>query len=127
MTTPIVNFPQIVEHYASFYEGVFSEDAFIQFKRYISGLLISENKSIDGINRLFVEEKRNQSSLNRLLTEYAWSQTELNEARLEMLNNVPRTKIKKTTGVLGLDDTLLIHYGQKFENIALLWDHVNDC
>ena len=127
MTTPIVSFPQIVEHYACFYESVFSEDAFIQFKRYISGLLISENKSIDGINRLFVEEKRNQSSLNRLLTEYAWSRKKLNEARLEMLNSVPRTKIKKTTGVLGLDDTLLTHYGQKFENIALLWDHVNNC
>ena len=126
MTTPIVSFPQIVEHYAHFYESVFSEDAFIQFKRYISGLLISENKTIDGINRLFVEEPRNQSSLNRLLTEYLWSRTELNEARLAMLNSVPRTRIKKTTGVLGLDDSLLAHYGQKFEKIALLWDHVSN-
>lgn len=127
MATPIVSFPQIVEHYAHFYEAVFSKDAFIQFKRYISGLLLSENKSIDGINRLFVEEKRNQSSLNRLLTEYWWSRTALNEARLEMLDSIPRTRIKKTTGVLGLDDTLLTHYGHKFENIALLWDHVNNC
>jgi len=125
MTTPIVNIPQIVEHYAHFYEPVFSEEAFIQFKRYISGLLLSENKSIDGINRLFVGEKRNQSSLNRLLTKYSWARAALNEARLEMLDSVPRTKIKRTTGVLGLDDTLLIHYGQKFENIALLWDHVS--
>ena len=125
MTTPIVNTPQIVEHYAHFYEPVFSEEAFIQFKRYISGLLLSENKSIDGINRLFVGEKRNQSSLNRLLTKYSWARAALNEARLEMLDSVPRTKIKRTTGVLGLDDTLLIHYGQKFENIALLWDHVS--
>ncbi len=127
MTTPIVSFPQIVEHYAHFYEPVFSEEAFIQFKRYISGLLLSENKSIDGINRLFVKETRNQSSLNRLLTEYPWSRTELNKARLEMLKSVPRTKIKKTTGVLGLDDTLLTHYGQKFEKIAKLWDHVHNC
>jgi len=127
MTTPIVSFPQIVEHYAHFYETVFSESALIQFKRYISGLLISENKTIDSINRLFVEEKRNQSSLNRLLTKYSWSRTELNEARLEMMNSVPRTRIKKTTGVLGLDDTLLTHYGKKFEQIAILWDHVNNC
>lgn len=126
MTAPIVSFPQIVERYAHFYESVFSESAFIQFKRYISGLLISENKTIDGINRLFVEEKRNQSSLNRLLTEYSWSSADLNEARLTMLNSVPRTKIKKTTGVLGLDDSLLTHYGQNFEKIALLWDHVSN-
>ena len=125
MTTPIVSFPQIVEHYAHFYEAVFSKETFIQFKRYISGLLISENKTIDGINRLFVDERRNQSSLNRLLTEYSWSPQELNEARLAMLNSVPGTKIKKTTGVLGLDDSLLSHYGQNFEKIALLWDHVS--
>ena len=124
MSTPIVSFPEIVEHYAHFYEDVFSEEAFIQFKRYISGLLLSENKTIDGINRLFVTEKRNQSSLNRLLTEYEWSRTKLNEARLEMLGSVPRTRIKKTTGVLSLDDTLLSHYGRKFEQIAYLWDHV---
>jgi len=127
MSTPIVNFPEIVEHYAHFYEEVFSEEAFIQFKRYISGLLLSENKTIDGINRLFVTEKRNQSSLNRLLTEYGWSQTGLNEARLEMLGSVPRTRIKKTRGVMSLDDTLLSHYGRKFEQIAYLWDHVNKC
>ena len=127
MSTPIVSFPQIVEHYAHFYENVFSEEAFIQFKRYISGLILSENKSIDGINRLFVTETRNQSSLNRLLTEYAWSRTELNTARLEMLGRNPRTKIKKKTGVLSLDDTLLSHYGRKFAQIAYLWDHVNNC
>ena len=126
MTTPIINFPQIVEHYAHFYEPVFSEDAFLQFKRYISGLLLSENKTIDGMNRLFVQEKRNQSSLNRLLTEYSWSQTQLNEARLEMLNNIPGTKIKKKTGVLGIDDSLLHHHGKTFEKIAKLWDHVEN-
>jgi hypothetical protein len=42
---------------------VFSPEAFIQFERYISGLIVSENKTIDGINRLFVFESRNQSSL----------------------------------------------------------------
>jgi hypothetical protein len=115
-----------VEHYAHFYEGVFSEEAFIQFKRYISGLILSENKTIEGINRLFVNEKRNQSSLNRLLTSYRWSQPQLNEARLTMLQSVPRTRIKKTTGVLSLDDTLLSHYGQNFDKIALLWDHVSE-
>ena len=126
MTTPIVSFPQIVEHYAHFYEDVFSEEALVQCKRYISGLLVSENKTIDGINRLFVNEVRNQSSLNRLLTEYGWSKGELNEARMKMLESVPGTKVKKKSGVLGLDDSLLSHYGQKFEKIAKLWDHVEN-
>ena len=65
---PLVGFPQLVQHYAPHFEGVFSPEAFVQFKRYISGLIVSENKTVDGINRLFVIEPRNQSSLNRLLT-----------------------------------------------------------
>jgi hypothetical protein len=127
MMIPIVEFPAIVEHYAPFFEGVFSEEAFIQFKRYISGLLVSENKTIAGINQLFVNEKRAQSSLNGLLTRSPFSLRTLNEARLEMLSSVARTRIKPTKGVLGLDDTLLTHYGQGFEKIAKLWDHINSC
>ena len=65
---PLVAFPEVVERYAPFFADVFSAEAFIEFKRYISGLIVSENKTVDGINRLFVFESRNQSSLNRLLT-----------------------------------------------------------
>jgi hypothetical protein len=66
MTLPLVEFPELVEHYAPFFESVFSEQALVQFQRYISGLIVSENKTVDGINRIFVHETRNQSSLNRL-------------------------------------------------------------
>jgi hypothetical protein len=124
---PIVEFPKIVEHYAPFFEPVFSAEAFVQFKRYISGLLVSENKTISGMNQLFVKEVRAQSSLNRLLTSSPFSVAALNAARLEMLASMPRTQIKPKKGVLGLDDTLLTHYGQAFEKIAKLWDHVNNC
>ncbi len=109
---PIVEFPEIVEHYAPFFEGVFSKEAFVQFKRYISGLLVSENKTISGINQLFINEVRAQSSLNRLLIISPFLLGELNQARLEMLASVARTRMKSTRGVLGLDDTLLTHYGQ---------------
>ena len=39
---PLVEFPQLIEHYALHFETVFSEQAFIQLKRYISGLIVSE-------------------------------------------------------------------------------------
>jgi len=120
---PLVEFPDIVEHYAPFFEGVFSAEALIEFKRYISGLIVSENKTVDGINRLFVVESRNQSSLNRLLNVSPFSLDELNRARLRMLGSLPGTQVKPK-GVLGVDDTLLIHYGQEFEKIAKLFDHV---
>ena len=120
---PLVEFPELVQHYAPFFEDVFSEPAFVEFQRYVSGLIVSENKTIEGINRLFVNESRNQSSLNRLLTESPFDLATLNQKRLSLLSSLPGTQIKRT-GVLSVDDTLLKHYGQCFEQIAYLFDHV---
>lgn len=121
---PLVEMPQLVQHYAPYFKEVFSADALLEFERYISGLLVSENKTVDGINRLFVRESRNQSSLNRLLTQSPFSLEALNRARLEVLASWPGTQDKRA-GVLSVDDTLLIHYGQHFEEIAQLYDHVS--
>ena len=122
---PVVEMPAIVRHYAPHFEEVFSPAALIEFERYISGLIISENKTVDGINRLFVVESRNQSSLNRLLTKSPFSLDQLNQARLDLLTSLPGTRMKPK-GVLSIDDTLLTHYGQGFEKIAKLYDHVTD-
>ncbi len=121
---PLVEIPELVQHYAPLYRGVFSAEALKEFERYISGLIVSENKTVDGINRLFVVESRNQSSLNRLLTESPFSLETLNQARLDMLAQLPGTQMKPK-GVFSIDDTLLTHYGQEFEQIAKLWDHVS--
>jgi hypothetical protein len=121
---PLVEFPELVQHYAPFFEDVFSAEALIEFKRYISGLIVSENKTVDGINRLYVIESRNQSSLNRLLTESPFSLDTLNRARLALLDHLSGTQMKPK-GVFSVDDTLLSHYGQDFEQIAQLWDHVS--
>lgn len=120
---PLVEFPVLVQHYAPFFEGVFSDEAFIEFQRYLSGLLVSENKTVAGINRRVVFESRNQSSLNRLLTASPFSLDMLNQKRLNLLASLAGTQFKRQ-GVLGLDDTLLVHYGQHFEQIAHLFDHV---
>jgi hypothetical protein len=118
---PLVALPEVVRHYAPHFAPVFSEAALVQFQRYLSGLIISENKTVEGINRLFVQDSRNQSSLNRLLTESPFSVERLNQARLKLLAGLPGTAMKPK-GVLSLDDTLLSHYGQHFENIAKLYD-----
>ena len=122
---PLVEFPELVEHYAPEFQDVFSEEAYIEFKRYISGLIVCENKTIDGINRLMAVESRNQTSLNRLLTQSPFSLEGLNRKRLRMLDRCPGTRMK-AKGVLSIDDTLLAHYGHHFEQIALLYDHVTE-
>ena len=121
---PLVEFPLIVQHYAPWFKTVFSEEALVQFQRYLSGLIISENKTVNGINRLFVIESRHQSSLNRLLTESPFSQAGLNQQRLALLNSLEGTRVKPK-GVLSVDDTLLPHYGRHFDQIAYLYDPVD--
>jgi hypothetical protein len=120
---PLVEFPQIIQHYAPWFETVFSAEALIQFQRYLSGLIISENKTVDGINRLFVIESRHQSSLNRLLTASPFSEDALNQQRLALLNSLEGTQVKPK-GILSVDDTLLTHYGRHFDEIAFLYDPV---
>ncbi|MFZ1041532.1 MAG: hypothetical protein WCA79_12120 [Anaerolineales bacterium] len=61
--------------------------------------------------------------MNRLLTGSPFSLEAVNRDRLRLLASLPGTQIKPK-GVLGVDDTLLIHYGQDFEKIAKLFDHV---
>jgi len=123
---PLVELPKIVEHYAPHFVDVFSPEAFIQFQRYLSGLLVCENKTVEGINRLCLYESRNQSSLNRLLTESPLSLSALSEARLAMMNRVEAMRLKPK-GVLSIDDTLLTHHGHHFDEIAYLYDSTQGC
>jgi len=118
---PLIEIPEIVEHYKPFFASVFSPDGFVQFQRYVSGLIVSENKTVEGINQAFVVDVRNQSSLNRFLAESPFSLPELNQARLSVLQSQPATQIKPR-GVLSVDDTLLTHYGKHFEKISYLYD-----
>jgi hypothetical protein len=121
---PLVELPEIVRHYAPWFESVFSPEALLQFQRYLSGLIISENKTVEGINKLFVVDSRNQSSLNRLLNASPFSEAALNQQRLALLNSLSGTQVKPK-GVLSVDDTLLTHYGRHFDEIAYLRDTVN--
>jgi hypothetical protein len=121
---PLVEYPEVVQRYAPYFKDVFSAEALVEFKRYISGLIVCENKTVEGINRLFVQESRNQSSLNRLLTQSPYDLEGLNQARLQMLSSLPGTQLK-AQGVLSVDDTLLSHYGKHFEQIAKLFDPVS--
>ena len=135
---PLVETPKLVRHYSSHFASVFSCAGLVEFERYISGLMVSENKTVDGpskghfgINRLFVYESRNQSSLNRWLSESPFDPEALNQARLGVLESLPGTRMqawpleRPPTGVLSVDDTLLKHCGKQFEQIACLWDHVD--
>jgi len=123
---PIVAIPELVEHYAPHFESVFRSHSYEYFKRYLSGLLISENKTVEAINRLFILDVKDQSSQNRFLSEQQYDIGELNAKRMELLNSHAATELK-VEGVLSLDDSLLTHHTDGFEDIAYLYDHSRGC
>lgn len=125
----LVQIPELVKHYAPAFRELFSARSYEHFQRYLSGLLVSENKTVEGINRLFVLDPRDQSSLNRFLTQSGYDEVQLNECRLDLLQQREASRIKasgKIRGCLSIDDTLLSHVGRKFDEIAKLYDPVTD-
>lgn len=110
---PLVDIAPFVDEYARKYQDLFSPEQFEHFKRYLSGLFVSDNKTIQAINGLFVVQTRDQSSLNRFFTEYVWSAPAVNARRLQLLRQDPATCPKKHA-VLILDDTHNEKYGEHF-------------
>ena len=87
-----------------FFADVFSAEAFIEFKRYISGLIRFQRtrRLMASIGCLSLISC-NQSSLNRLLTVSPFALAALNQARLAVLASVPATH-RKPKGVLSVDE-----------------------
>ena len=96
---PIVELPEIVKHYTAWFAPVFSDEALIQFQRYITGLIVSENKTVEGINRLIVHESRNQSSLNRLLTASPYSHRDAQSATTGLVSQFAGYPDEKERGL----------------------------
>ena len=125
---PLVKPLEVVEAYTSVYAGALSSGELRRLQRYVSGLLVCRNKTVEGINKMFVLDVEDQSSLNRFLTDTDFDVSKLNSARVDWLQNCPQTEFKGSEGekgVLILDDTLLKHYGSHFEKAAWLYDHVS--
>ncbi len=109
---PVVAYPDLVQHYGEYFAPIFSNQAqMLHFKRYLSGLIVSENVTITGMNAWFLS-RTDQSNFNRFLTSACWSEDKLNELRIELLNTSHLTKAKRS-GVIIIDDTLVHKTGKK--------------
>jgi len=122
MYVPVLAYPQGIEQVSQEFADILNENQLEYFKKYLTGLTCSVNKTISGINRLFVFDRRNQSSFNRFFTASPWDKTEINTGRLELLQREAHTR-KKKKGIVIIDDTHNEKYGQQFEMIAKLYDH----
>jgi len=123
---PLVEIPELGRHDAPWFAALFSPEAWAQFQRYMSGLIVSENNTVDGINRIFVVDVRNQSRLNRFLHERPCAVEAVNQARLKWFSSLAGTQMKPK-GIWSVDDTRLTHDGQHFEKMAYLDDSTQGC
>lgn len=121
MMLPIVAYPSIVSVHSAPFGGLFSVPQRVHFQRYLTGLLVSDNVTVTGINSLFVDHK-DQSTLNRFLTAAPWSVGELNEARIRLM----RQKLLSAQlrhGCLVIDDTLTHKFGKLMAGVGEFFDH----
>src|SRR3989344_3385941 len=83
MSLPLVEVPPQIRGLLSFYKKNFKRKQYKHFRNLITGLIASDNKTIQEINDCFGEN--DQSSLNRFLTKSEWDITSVNDARINQI------------------------------------------
>ena len=66
MSLPIIEIPAQIKRSLNDYRDIFTNPQFGHFQRFITGLIVSDNKTVQEINDCFNE--CDQSSLNKFLT-----------------------------------------------------------
>ena len=115
----VADIPEEFEKALESFRPHFGAPAFEHFKRYVLGLMVSENLTVEGINRIFIQAGH-PSSLNRFLTAGIWKQHDVNDARIDILRTQGDLGGK---GWLAIDDTLTHKTGKKMEGVGIFWDH----
>jgi len=125
----LIEVPELIEKYSSEFESCFTAAGYLHFKKYLSGLLLSPNKSVEAINRLFVLSSRNQTSLNKFLRRGNFDLQQVNRKRIGLMQDegkgAPFRSGGQDSGVLSIDSTLLSHWGSCFDHVTNLYDYVN--
>lgn len=120
---PIVKYPSFIERVLPHFEPIFNQCQLRHFAEYLTGLIVSENKTITGINDHFINHS-DQSAKNHFLTDSNWDDTKLTAKRLDLI--LEQCRIKQITdGLLVIDDTLAHKTGKQIEAVDWFWDHSN--
>ena len=109
MSLPIKDVPVGFKALLSFYKKCFTRPQYKNFRDFVFGLIVSDNKTIQEINDCF--GRVDQSSLNRFLTCSEWDTTKINNKRISQIKS--RQKLKK--GIFICDPTFLQKFGKMME------------
>ena len=115
MSLPVTEIPAQIKRSLNDYRGIFTNHQFAHFQRLITGLIVSDNKTIQEINDCFNET--DQSSLNKFLTLSPWDKDDLEEIRMKQVK-----KLQLEKGILIIDPTLLHKTGKHMEKANYHYD-----
>lgn len=109
MSVPIIETPKEIKLSLKAYKPYFhNKKQYKHFERLITGLIVSENKTIEEINDCF--GKCNQSNLNRFVNG-SWDIDKINRIRLNQL----KQSINLKSGIFICDPTMLHKTGKHME------------
>lgn len=109
MSLPIKEIPATVRKLLTFYKKHFTRPQYKNFRDFVLGLIVSDNKTIQEIADCF--GRVDQSNLNRFLTLSEWDETKINDVRISQIKK--RCNIKK--GIFIVDPTMLHKTGRHME------------
>ena len=109
MSLPIKEIPSKIRSLLIFYKKHFTRPQYKNFRDFILGLIVSDNKTIQEIADCF--GRVDQSNLNRFLTMSKWNEKKVNNTRISQIKK--RCSLKK--GILICDPTMLHKTGKHME------------
>jgi hypothetical protein len=126
---PLIGIPKTIAKFLKQYRNVFCKEAgFQHINRYINGLLMSENKTLQGIYSQLVwgeEEKVSRRAMHEAVFEAGWKHEELMEQHRRVVSAREQEKARE---IIALDWTFSYHpYSDKIFAAKEAYDYVNRC
>lgn len=118
---PIAAYPSVVEEFLPKAKTSFSKPQLDNFAKYLTGLIVCDNKTVTAINNAFIGH-HDQSALNNWLTDSPWDNENIDTARKWLIEQELQAK-NAVHGVLIIDDDLNHKTGKFMEGANIHFDH----
>jgi len=109
MSLPIKEIPVRFKALLSWYKKCFTRPQYKNFRDFVLGLIVSDNKNVQEIADCF--GRVDQSSLNRFLTLSEWDKCKINDKRIAQIKQCQKLE----RGILICDPTNLHKFGKEME------------
>lgn len=115
--------PLVTAHAAAFRDLFENRCQFQHFQRYLTGLMVLENKSLANIARC-VLDSADKTNLSRFLSAAPWQEAAVNDRRISyLLERTAAQRRPARDSALLLDDTLCEHVGSLFAHVDRHYNH----